>query len=203
MGRAGDDVAFGLENRGVARRRDLAAGSTRRSPLSASRTAATPPPARSPAASSSGWRWPASLALRPGLLLLDEVTANLDPAGVALVRAVLADVLASTGATAVVVEHRVEQVVDLVTRAVVLEPGGGVVADGSARRGLRQPGRRTGGCAACGCRAAIPPYAGEPPAPPGPALLPGEAVRFRYPACEPGRAGADRPRPCGPAPRWR
>ena len=53
--------------------------------------------------------------------------------------------LAETGATVVMVEHRVASVVDLVDRAVVLEPGGGVVADGppgdvfgAQRRGPRR-----------------------------------------------------------------
>ena len=82
------------------------------------------------------------------------MTANLDPDGAALVRAALAEVLDASGATAVVVEHRVEQVVDLVHRAVVLEPGAGVAEDGPpaevfdrvgdrlAARGVWVPGRR-------------------------------------------------------------
>ena len=81
MGRAGDDVAFGLENRGVPAdeiwpRVDEALAAVG-FPLRPGRRHRR----RSPAASSSGSRWPGSLALRPGLLLLDEVTANLDPDG--------------------------------------------------------------------------------------------------------------------------
>lgn len=180
MGRAGDDVAFGLENRGVApaeiwRRVDEAlelvgfpygrdADTGRLSGGEAQRLALA-----------------GVLALRPGLLLLDEVTANLDPDGVRLVREVLGRVLAETGATAVLVEHRVEQVVDLATRAVVLEPGHGVVADGPptevfgshgaalAARGVWVPGRHPGVRRLA--RVA-----------PGPALLTGEQVHHRYPA---------------------
>jgi energy-coupling factor transport system ATP-binding protein len=82
----------------------------------------------------------AALALRPGLLLLDEPTANLDPAGAALVRDALQRVLAGRQETMLLVEHRVAQAVDLVDRVIVLQAGGGVVADGSpaevfARRG--------------------------------------------------------------------
>ena len=81
MTRAGDDVAFGLENAGAARRRDLAAGrrgaGRRRLPLRPRPRR----PRRCPAGRSSGWCSPASLARRPGLLLLDEPTAQLDAPG--------------------------------------------------------------------------------------------------------------------------
>jgi len=69
------------------------------------------------------------LVLRPGLLLLDEPTANLDPAGAALIR----DGVARSGdadTTLIIVEHRVAEVLPLIDRVVVLEPGGGVRADG-------------------------------------------------------------------------
>jgi energy-coupling factor transporter ATP-binding protein EcfA2 len=180
MGRAGDDVAFGLENRGVPaveiwRRVDEALAAVG---FPYGRDAAT-------AALSGGEQQRLAhagvLALRPGLLLLDEVTANLDPDGVALVRIALARAMDESGATAVVVEHRVEQVADLVTRAVVLEPGGGVIADGSpdevfggpgaalAARGVWVPGRHP----VVRRRAA---GASRPP------LLTADRVRFRYPA---------------------
>ena len=63
------------------------------------------------------------LAMRPGLLLLDEPTANLDPAGVLEVRDAVGRCLDKTGATLVVVEHRVAVWKDLVDRIVVLQPG--------------------------------------------------------------------------------
>ncbi len=63
------------------------------------------------------------LAMRPGLILLDEPTANLDPAGVLEVRDAVGRCLNKTGATLVVVEHRVSVWKDLVDRIVVLQPG--------------------------------------------------------------------------------
>jgi energy-coupling factor transport system ATP-binding protein len=68
--------------------------------------------------------------MRPGLILLDEPTANLDPAGVIEVREAVERVVSQTGATLVVVEHRVAVWKDLVNRVVVLETGGGLQADG-------------------------------------------------------------------------
>ncbi len=65
------------------------------------------------------------LAMRPGLLLLDEPTANLDPAGVLEVRDAVGRCVEKTGATLVVVEHRVAVWKDLVDRIVVLQPGSG------------------------------------------------------------------------------
>jgi energy-coupling factor transport system ATP-binding protein len=180
MARAGDDVAFGLENHGaetaeIWRRVDEALAAV-----------GFPYGREAPTSALSGGEQQrlalaGILALCPGLLLLDEVTANLDPAGAALVRAVLADVLDSTGATCVMVEHRVEQVVDLVTRAVVLEPGGGVAQDGApadvfgaagealAARGVWVPGRH-------------PVVRRRAVAPAGDALLTARQVSFHYPA---------------------
>ena len=157
-------------------------------------------PARCPAASSSGWRWPGSLALRPGLLLLDEVTANLDPAGAALVRAVLAEVLGATGAT--VVHGRAPG------RAGRRPGRPRGRARAGRRRGRRRPARRA--CSAAhgaglaargrvGARAAHPPYAARHRRRRDRPWSAAEAVRFRYPGAGPGRAGADRPRRCAPA----
>ncbi|PFG31487.1 energy-coupling factor transport system ATP-binding protein [Paramicrobacterium agarici] len=82
------------------------------------------------------------LAMRPRLLLLDEPTANLDPDGVREVRDVVAHVARETGMTLVVVEHRVAVWQDVVTRTVVLEPGGGLLADGPTREVLSRQGAR-------------------------------------------------------------
>ena len=180
MARAGDDVAFGLENHGVPpeeiwRRVDEALAAVGFPYGRDARTGALSGGEQQRLALAG------ILALRPGLLLLDEVTANLDPDGATLVRRILADVLHSTGATAVVVEHRVEQVVDLVTRAVVLTPGGGVTDDGPpgqvfaragaalAARGVWVPGRH-------------PAVRRKARASPGEALLTARSTSFRYPS---------------------
>jgi energy-coupling factor transport system ATP-binding protein len=129
MGRAGDDVAMGLENRAVPTEaiwpRVDAALATVEFPY---------PRDRSTNALSGGEKQRLALAgvlaLRPGLLLLDEPTANLDPEGADRLREVLRSVLEHGGATIVVVEHRIDEILPLIDRVVVLEAGGGVVADG-------------------------------------------------------------------------
>jgi energy-coupling factor transport system ATP-binding protein len=128
MARAGDDVAFGLENRGVPtaeiwpRVREALA------------RVGFPYDLRRPTAALSGGEQQrlalaGVLALRPGLLLLDEPTANLDPAGAALVRTAIRTAV-DADTTLILVEHRVAEALPLVDRVVVLEPGGGVRADG-------------------------------------------------------------------------
>lgn len=133
MARAGDDVAFGLENRAVPAEqiwpRVDEALELVGFPYARGRSTATLSGGEQQRLALAG-----VMALRPGLLLLDEPTANLDPAGAELVRTALRQVLDTTGATMLLVEHRVADVLDLVDRVVVLGAGGGVVADGSPAR---------------------------------------------------------------------
>jgi len=128
MSRSGDDVAFGLENRGVP-----AAEIWPRVDEALHRVGFGYGRDRPTAALSGGEQQrlalAGTLALRPGLLLLDEPTANLDPAGAALIRSAIARAL-DDDTTLIIVEHRVAEALTLVDRVVVLEPGGGVRADG-------------------------------------------------------------------------
>src|SRR5690349_19369766 len=129
MARSGDDVAFGLENRGVP-----AGDIWPRVSDALDRVGFPYPITRRTDALSGGEQQRLALAgvlaLRPGLLLLDEPTANLDPAGGDLVREAIARVH-DRDTTLFLVEHRVEQALPLVDRVVVLAPGGGIAADGA------------------------------------------------------------------------
>lgn len=139
MARAGDDVAFGLENRAVppdeiwprvdnalatvgfaygrGRRVDtLSGGEQQRLALAG------------------------TLAPQPSLLLLDEPTANLDPSGAALIRESVARTLATHDTTMVLVEHRVADALSLVDRVVALSSAGSVVADGKPDHVFREHG---------------------------------------------------------------
>ncbi|MCV2491189.1 ATP-binding cassette domain-containing protein [Geodermatophilus sp. YIM 151500] len=162
MTRAGDDVAFGLENAGLPPEAiwprvdealaDVGFGYDRERPTQAL---------------SGGEKQrlvlAGALARRPGLLLLDEPTAQLDPDGAALVRSAVARATADRGATVLVVDHDAAPWLPLVDRVVELV-GGSLVEHGPDWR----PAPR-----AAGLRL--------PPAPDGPVLLAAEAAGFTYP----------------------
>ncbi|WP_422386507.1 ABC transporter ATP-binding protein [Cryobacterium ruanii] len=141
LARVGDDVAFGCENLAVPRaeiwlrvRRALA-------------EVRLDLPLDHPTSSLSGGQkqrlaLAGVLAMQPGLLLLDEPTANLDPNGVIDVRDAVVRSLDHSGATFVVIEHRVEVWQDVVDRLIVLDPAGGVLADGPPREILASQGEQ-------------------------------------------------------------
>jgi energy-coupling factor transport system ATP-binding protein len=139
LSRCGDDVAFGLENHGVPAgeiwgRVDEALAAV------GPGVGRAHPTARLSGGQRQRLALAGVLALRPGILLLDEPTAMLDPLATTDLRDVVARLVRSTGATALVVEHRVDTWLDVVDRVVVLEPGGGAMADGPARAVLAEHG---------------------------------------------------------------
>ncbi|WP_186307559.1 ABC transporter ATP-binding protein [Microbacterium sp. 1.5R] len=176
LARVGDDVAFGCENLGVPR--DEIWPRVREALDAVQLDVALD---RSTAALSGGQKQRLALAgvlaMRPGAILLDEPTANLDPAGVDEVRGAVGAALDRTGATLVVIEHRIDVWLPLVTRVIVLgtgddgtgDDGTVVLADGSPEAVL---GERGAELAASGVW--VP---GHPPAaPPAPRTEPGEPL---------------------------
>ena len=79
----------------------------------------------------------AVLATRPRLLVLDEPTANLDPAGMAEIFAVLERLNRDAGTTIVMVEHRVDELADRVSRVLMMDRGS-IVFDGTPREAFSQ-----------------------------------------------------------------
>ena len=138
LARVGDDVAFGMENVGVPREeiwprvKEALSAVGLDVPLDHSTTELSGGQKQRLAMASI-------LAMGPGLLLLDEPTANLDPSGVAEVRDVVASVVEHTGATLVVVEHRVDVWASLVDRVIVVADGR-LAADGPLRQVLEEQG---------------------------------------------------------------
>lgn len=138
LARVGDDVAFGTENLGVPREEiwgrvqwALDAVGLGSLPLD-----------RSTSALSGGQKQRLGLAgilaMHPGALLLDEPTANLDPAGVLEVRDAVLTAAAASGATLLVIEHRVGIWAEHVDRILVLDAQGGISHDGPPQQVLDQ-----------------------------------------------------------------
>ncbi|WP_319584228.1 ABC transporter ATP-binding protein [uncultured Pseudodesulfovibrio sp.] len=131
-----EEVAFGLENRGV--QRDLMAERVER----ALRLAGIGDLAdRSPAHLSGGQQQKVALASvlvsDPDVLVLDEPTTFLDPSGAVQVFETL-DGLCREGRTVILAEHRVEWIARFADRVVVLDQGR-VVLDGPPAEVLASP----------------------------------------------------------------
>jgi len=127
--RVGRDVAFGLENTRVPQaqmpRRVRRALEAAHFPYDEQHATGSLSGGESQRLALAG-----TLALAPRVLLLDEPTAMLDEENSARVRRSVLDVVAQSGTTLVVVEHRLGPWVEHMDRCVVLDRNGGVVEDG-------------------------------------------------------------------------
>ena len=177
MARAGDEVAFGLEERCVP--------SDAIWPRADEALAAVgfPYPRDHPTSALSGGEkqrlaLAGVLALQPRILLLDEPTANLDPDGARALYAVLRRLDRST--TVLLVEHHLGLALELVDRIVAVDGERGVVIDGPAASVLRDH-RATLESLGAWLPDAVP----VPPIAAGPAggtpVLSAQGIGFRYP----------------------
>jgi len=179
MARAGDEIAFGLENRCVPSSEIWSRVDE------ALEMVGFPYGRERPTDALSGGEQQrlalaAALALDPALLLLDEPTANLDPGGAALVRGAIGRVLVDGSKTMLLVEHRVAEAVDLVDRVIVLEAGGGLIADGSPAEVFASRGDDLAAAGVWVPNHRLPMLSGRPRAAPEPVLV-AEQVGYRFP----------------------
>jgi len=127
MDRAEDDIAFGLENRGWPRDEMRA-----RVPQVLADVGLGGFEGRRPSRLSGGEQQRLALAgvlaSRPGLLVLDEPTANLDPEGADLLMARIAEIRDRRSTTIVLVEHNVELAWRLADHVLVLDADGSPIA---------------------------------------------------------------------------
>jgi energy-coupling factor transport system ATP-binding protein len=77
------------------------------------------------------------LALKPKTLVLDEPTANLDPTGTREFFGTLENLKRAGGLTVVLIEHKLDHLVDLLDRVVVLVRGGALLTQGPPREVFR------------------------------------------------------------------
>lgn len=156
MDRVEDDVAFGLENRGWPRSAML-----ERVPEVIADTGLSGLERRRSNRLSGGQQQRLALAgvlaPRPGILVLDEPTANLDPRGAAGLFERLEALHAGRQTTIVLIEHRVEAAWPLANLVLVLDGSGAPIDLGTpddvlarsgavmARAGIWLPGERAGG----------------------------------------------------------
>ncbi len=137
LSRVGDDVAFGMENFAVPR-----PAIWPRVHQALRSVGLNLPVLQDTSVLSGGQKQRLALAgvlaMNPGLILLDEPTANLDPAGVIEVRDAVTTAADLTGATVVVVEHRTKTWLPVIDRVIVLGADGGIVADGPPEQTIQR-----------------------------------------------------------------
>ena len=132
-----EEVAFGLENLGVPRPE-----MERRVDEALALTGLTELAERSPYTLSGGQQQRLAIAsimvMKPRLLVLDEPTSQLDPAGTMEVFAAVDNLTASGDTTIVLVEHKLEWLAAFADRVVALA-NGRIVADGMPEDVLTNP----------------------------------------------------------------
>lgn len=141
LGRVGEEVAFGLENRRVApvEMPPRIASALARAGLS---VAIDMPIDWLSGGQKQRLAIASVLVTDPDLLVLDEPTANLDPAAAAALFAWLAEWREQRDRpTLLLIEHQLEAALPLLDRVIVLAPDGTLLADGTPRDVFVQHGR--------------------------------------------------------------
>lgn len=126
-----DEIAFGLENHAVPREAMAAT-------IASARAETGLTDVRAPIAALSGGTkqrvaLASILALGPRGLVLDEPTANLDPAGAHEVLRAVARLVADRERSLLLIEHRLDDVLGLIDRVVVLDAEGRLALGGTPR----------------------------------------------------------------------
>lgn len=129
--RVGDDVAFGCENLGL-QRSEIWRRVREALPLVGLELPLDHPTAHLSGGQKQRLALAGVIAMRPGIIILDEPTANLDPAGARDVVEAVGNVVKHTGATLVVVEHNYDAWLPLLERG--LEFADGVLVDDAPAR---------------------------------------------------------------------
>ncbi|MFW8567642.1 ABC transporter ATP-binding protein [Corynebacterium propinquum] len=129
--RVGDDVAFGCENLGL-ERTEIWRRVREALPLVGLDLPLDHPTAQLSGGQKQRLALAGVIAMRPGIIILDEPTANLDPQGAHDVVAAVANVVEHTGATLLVVEHNYEVWEDVLERGLEFASGR-LVDDAPAR----------------------------------------------------------------------
>jgi energy-coupling factor transport system ATP-binding protein len=127
-----------------------------------------------------------ALAMGSPLMVLDEPTANLDPAGVEEVYALLAEIVAEGDRSILLVEHNLDEAIGFASRVIVLDAAGRIAFDGPTADVLREHAHDL---AALGVWLPTPTLAGlhlrEAGALPGELPLTAPALRAALPGVEP------------------
>lgn len=141
-----EEIAFGLENLGLPRQ-EMHARIDRVLTLAGLSDLAE----RSPFALSGGQQQRLALAsilaMQPQVLVLDEPTSQLDPAGAREVFAMLNALAADRGTTVVLASHALEWVAAYADRVIILDKGS-IVADGAPAQVLTMPDLEASGVGA-------------------------------------------------------
>jgi len=130
MATVGNDVAFGPENLRVPREEIWGRVTESLTAVGLNHLALDHPSSALSGGQKQRLGLAGILSMHPGAMILDEPTANLDPSGVREVRDSILTAAEATGATLLVVEHRVSIWAPHMDRIIVLGEGGTITHDG-------------------------------------------------------------------------
>ena len=131
MATVGNDVAFGPENLRVPREEIWGRVTEALTAVGLNHLALDHPSSALSGGQKQRLGLAGILSMHPGAMILDEPTANLDPTGVQEVRDSILTAAEATGATLLVVEHRVSIWAPHMDRIIVLGEGGTITHDGA------------------------------------------------------------------------